>query len=1285
MQVDANFGRLGSLLGEKHIGWTNAQDWVEKQALSVHSSSFLCANVSAAKQNKSAAKNSNRSLIFSDPCQEDSEAAREGPSPQNHKKEEVVQDVSTGKESESFPSPLEKSGPSGSYCDKIQETFLHHVEQGTMRPNIADCNYDPEDEWRLKIAQLEHDFSRENNSLRSHIDKDVCIKLDELVNALGLIQQLLVNKEHEKEQFAYELQLKMEDCEGKVSLIQEQLNRLIDDVKPILIKDAKGNICFDLQTVEDVCKSQLEKVEKKLSKNVEILRCEMASSIESSQTQTETRIKAGCDALESSVLQKIVGNGTLNSSSGMDAVAELRNELCLMWDEIRQLSKCRDEIREQVGKLTKVAGETQETLKREHSVILAESEVVKRSLKSLKRESAKSRKERQELRREVQEIVQNFQKAVAEIKEDSMREAENTKRLERSLLNDKVCVENVYERVKNTELVVKDDLEHMKSITDEILREKNNSGILEKELMERMDQLSHYYFSALEEVRADLLAVKMIGQDKLQEMEYRWEDIMRKQHQNAIGRGSSLHDLVMDSLESRLSHLEHVLDSSEDLQRAQFKVDSILAITEKDQECASAAAAKAMVSAEKADEVVSSILESFRSEMESARTKSLELQERLQLESQAMTTACSEIRALCADLIQEKNIAVAASSEAKIRSFEIWEGLQNDMMSLRNTLCLINKDKDLTSAAANEAMAAASQAEALLEGLSKAYEEVAALHTGREEGGTPLLTLKDMDSTQEPEDKNSEMEEMKERMQDMVAAISRVAKSTSQLDEEQRKQGMCILDLSKQIMTVTVEKNGILERVSDVSKKVQNMDCSLANLSEALDKVHTSTQYLEKAAAKHETAENAVLADFERRICYLENPFQRDNTPDITDQPVERQQIGAMEKQHLLSLYKEMSSFFKKLQKLEGQEDDASDADKQVQAALTTLGTRVTHLESKVHQIETGTSLATRTLDSRMDIFSSQLKTAIDAAMTAEGKCSALGSELVKVFRTLASSKKESPSKPTEYEENNDPKKHPKSEVPPGSKYKVPPNTSVYRKVSNKGSSTSTDSSSKECSEIESKAFGSKPDVDYQVKNQDIMDTEGLKASQGKTREDQTKCNTHASTHENSSLCYPASISSGYIGVSSANANDSTIHSYKGSASAARMVIHGTDGAVIKMGRKFSLTAHSQSKKQAGEQSEGSSKNPEGDKVWNVVRREDSGVMVLESKLPITHGKLGKRRIECGKKENIHMSSATGDYQMTDIRLNAGRIFVNVSHRSAFISGTRLLKRGDTLTVKSEA
>ncbi|KAH7372380.1 hypothetical protein KP509_17G000800 [Ceratopteris richardii] len=947
-KLDTNHALLGSVIEDKDLRWTNLRKCIGKPAPCIQNSSLVLSKEGASMQDEATLINIDTGSETLVPLKEAIDVSFKDKSIQNSAME-PLQGSSIKDENQMFSLPLEKQGFIGLVCIKDQDDVLNHGG------HVIHSRCCIEDESRLmaKIDQLEQELNEYKHEVSRNSDF-IHKKMDELGTSVQLTKELLMNKNYGKECFTNGLNIKIEDYEGNSKLMQEQVDGLVKQINCTSTKEPMEKIRIDQQAVKRACTDQLETLEREMSTNMELLRNEMASSMDFMRDKIESRVNIHYEDLKGSLLQKIDNGNAFRLSSERDTIAEIRSELCLIWDKIHKLSKGSDEMKEQVGDLMKASSETKEYINREHSNFLTESEIVKRNMKKLKKANMKSRKEGQEFKREMEEIVKSFHNAFAQIEEGSKKESENSKRIHESLLSNRICVQNLYEKLRQTEGAMKEDIRRMESIREEVLSYNTRSSIAERQLaIERVNELSHYYLNALEEVRRDLLAVKMIGQDRLQDMEYRWENFMRSYHQITLDRQSSLHDLVMDGLESRVSHLEHILGSSDDLQRAQFKVDTILAITERDQECASASAAKAMASAQRA-EILAAVVESFKTEIEIARNNNLGLQHALELEREAAATVCMEIRTLHADLLQEKNSALAASSEVKKRSFEIWESLQNDLMSLRSSLCLIDKDKETVSAAANEVTAAVSQAQALLEGLTKTSEEVSALHAGMVDAADTLKAIKEMDSSQEREGRHSEVQETMEKVDDIMTALNRLGESSAQLDEELRKQDTCLLDLGKQIMAVTVEQKEISKRLFGVTEKVEGLG-SLNFSSQVLDEAQRNTEDLEKAA---------TVLELKKRICYLENLLQIDNLFETNVQHLDGQQTATIGKEHLSSVHKEMSTFLRRLQKIEEQGVKVLGADKQVQVAFISLVTRFTNLENRVHQLETKATLITRNIKS---------------------------------------------------------------------------------------------------------------------------------------------------------------------------------------------------------------------------------------------------------------------------------------------------------------------------------
>ena len=304
-----------------------------------------------------------------------------------------------------------------------------------------------------------------------------------------------------------------------------------------------------------------------------------------------------------------------------------------------------------------------------------------------------------------------------------------------------------------------------------------------------------------------------------------------------------------------------------------------------------------------------------------------------------------------------------------------------------------------------------------------------------------------------------------------------------------------------------------------------------------------------------------------------------------------------------------------------------------------------------------------RTLESKTQFFTAQIEIALTAAMKAEGKCSALGSELVKVFRALASSKRKRSSKPTQYEENN----HHHNQ------------TLVVRDPSYKKRATK-----------EQHSVGAKESAGFDKNLKEHADTLPNEALETNRSDSTTTTTTHTKT----------SMSN----LSNLGTNLSTIETFTDPSSsyATQRSMHGHDHhdrSIVKMGRMFKLATDLHSHKQSSDDQYQSlptkasttiitSNTDHGrcNMMDGVKTQNDAKMMILEGKLPITEGKSGKTRLECTRKERIRVGCASRDYQMTDVRMDEGRILVNVCHQSAFVSGTRarVLTQGENFTVKTE-
>jgi hypothetical protein len=320
-----------------------------------------------------------------------------------------------------------------------------------------------------------------------------------------------------------------------------------------------------------------------------------------------------------------------------------------------------------------------------------------------------------------------------------------------------------------------------------------------------------------------------------------------------------------------------------------------------------------------------------------------------------------------------------------------------------------------------------------------------------------------------------------------------------------------------------------------------------------------------------------------------------------------------------------------------------------------------------------------RTLDSKAHFFTAQIEVALTAAMKAEGKCSALGSELVKLFRALASSKRQRSSNPAHCEDNNNHQIHHHNQA------------LVVRDPSYKKRATAKVQGSKELAGFDRSV---KQDTEISPKFNSLID--GREQCHNEALETNRSDSTANTTHTKTS----------FSNISNLGTNLSTIETFTDPSSsyATQRSSHGHeqhDRSVVQVGRIFRLASkfHSHNKQESDDgqcttlptnvsvAAANSTINGGIErcvKVDSVNKQGDAKMVAAEGKLPITEG---KRRIERTSKERIRMGCASRDYQTSDLRMGEGRILVNVCHQSAFVSGTRskLLTQGSKYAaVKTE-
>ncbi|MCO5569805.1 hypothetical protein L7F22_023519 [Adiantum nelumboides] len=237
----------------------------------------------------------------------------------------------------------------------------------------------------------------------------------------------------------------------------------------------------------------------------------------------------------------------------------------------------------------------------------------------------------------------------------------------------------------------------MKTILDRVMEYKelgrkgaednsdSNGGSRERMLiMEKVEGISQLYLGGLEEVRSVLLSFKLECVDRMGELEGHCAEIANCQHEqetkSALDAHLPLEEIVLDGLESRVSHFKSRFEQTNNLEDDKVKV---LAIMEKDREETSAALNRVASAAQKADEFVVEMVRSFSTELSTVMRQSHKIQENLAAETDMAYVSTGELKRMSEDMNKEMQVAMVVIFEAQAKRIQIKEGLDMEIFLLK--------------------------------------------------------------------------------------------------------------------------------------------------------------------------------------------------------------------------------------------------------------------------------------------------------------------------------------------------------------------------------------------------------------------------------------------------------------------------------------------------------------------------------------------------------------------------------------------------------------------------
>ncbi|KAJ7567292.1 hypothetical protein O6H91_02G141300 [Diphasiastrum complanatum] len=997
-----------------------------------------------------------------------------------------------------------------------------------------------------------------------------------------------------------------------------------------------------------------------------------------------------------------------------------------------------DQLTQLIEKVRERATDQQDNLKSENLYLKKQLHHVKKEGMEARIEREDFRKD---CEAEIEEIKLNLSK-LRDDKTEVKSEIECVKRLEDSLKLERENLRRLVETITKEEEQRSEEFHNLKRVIAECEKEKECfklEGAQDSMLIiEKVESLSQLYLGGLEEVRNNALNVKVNLFDRLDELENRLEDYQKKEKFPSKSLPTTA---ILNDLESRMIVLENKQEALWTIEQDKVKVEKTRTLIEKERDLAVAAASEASDAASRAEEVLeffsSKLLnarrvsiklqesltaerdavlaatsEVRRSSVEFCRERDLALTAALDVKSKAqelqklLELDMMKGRDGLAAFNKERVAAAAAASEMSSLLLKAEEALtemttmQGKVVQLEGELTgavgralkevhdSCNKELEMSvlgweRAMEDEIFKAKKVADELDQLKERALVQVLEVRTADSKalmvqneskslsrdiekevrefagGGNQFIDPKDLQQDlvrfrkQFEDEKNTttmdigllnvQMEQVLARLTAMPHPNSReetegkLCQLQSESENKAREERIEdeLVNLDRKVKASADEQLLIVTKMSHVGKRIRKLEGMQMNLGHSLEEVITTASGLERSAAvwlpKYEAA-LMLLKELENRLGALESSFSQKDSLLQSDVKGEKEGTATKEPQEILH------------------EDTEILADNEVKDTVitTSVDGKLLALENRLEHVATATYTNLRILDAKVEHISIGVQSALEGAAVAESKCGALGEELVKFFRMLASSRKEFSGK-----------------VNDGFRNINSPNTSPTRNYSKLESSAAVKSkvpvahaACKYCKEAAANSSGGGEDNAKFYQHFD----DGQKSIR--------KINVRLG-HVDGVVSAKRTNQVGEIanrGTRSPkldrNPKDYGIHDSKMEGSQERV-----DQALSMFGCSYEASKHAQGDVcvDGGLYSKAHS-FPE--KCKDSGTRND-----IEGRNSVSQNKVLGMRSDLEEKVPLGLGKNS---QKTNIRLESGKIHVNVSHRSAVIAGADLIRRKDS-------
>ncbi|KAH7352794.1 hypothetical protein KP509_19G064700 [Ceratopteris richardii] len=1114
------------------------------------------------------------------------------------------------------------------------------------------------------------------NALRDEMQK----MMDDVRVGLIRIERLLEDVESSRQEFKLQQQATERNIPS-MELIQSKIESLIDKMKVDLFSELNEKVKSGIQR-------DLDEFELGLSKQFEGIRKDMKSTLAEVE-KTRTLDRQQIDAYMDEKIERKFASHVESIWGDKEKVLDvMKNDLPILWEEVEMLSRGREEMKDTIEKLANVIEVVKQTIDENQIAFKQENGMLQKHLQYFKKESMQEKVNDEEFRKSINQEVDYIRSALQAIKVEGQD------------------VKAVLDKVIEAE-----DLRKKKA-------EDDNANIRERLLViEKVESFSQQYSCGLEDIRSELLNFKLECQTHMEELELQHTELreFQQDQQKKAAMDTPLEKLVLDKVDSRVSHIEKRL---EEIAKDEEGILKTIAAMEKNRDQTNAALDHVASTAQKADEIFAEMMQHFSSELENVMRESHKIQENLAAERDMAIASAGEVKRMSEDMDRGMQVAMAVISEAQIKGHQIKEDLEKEICDLKTSIILQKEEATTAAAAANDAAEKAktaladvyrmqsdsiamseeineatghayasykkelethleeckrlmhieiSRAQSSVQGIEKDRQNIQEIASAIEQGNwlsqeefeqhvkrtedmlsTLAGSINELNVSIESHRANAQMETEKKdnalrhEIDDLIEKVDEAftrlqaatdqnknlennlvlqSQNTEELFQKVRKDMVetmpAQVEMEQSVNNLETQMRDIVVAQTEVSGKVNDCSKKISKLENVQLSILSSVEGVQASTGDLQKSASAWLQKYDSAARLLQEFEKRILTLESMNFVGEDDQLGGMDfAENMQTPQKErVMNLYRELsrfvQRIKSGKGLVEDDEKSSES-WDPLDRRLVSLENKLVQVETETVSNWRSLDTKLEKFCIGVQAALEGASRAENKCNALGEELVKLFRMMTANQRESPSK------------------------KMMTMLEITEDVRN-----------------EQQRPQSRIGQAVGIKSKSQAACNYCKKSSAKGRFiETTDCSGHGHARFSEGYNMEGTEQEGPTGLER-TPNASNTHGKQSPQ-------HYTSSR--EESPAFRITRH---------QTQRDVEEPVSlETMW---KRPASDGRLIEGRLPIT---IDDRKVEASKRlEGIQISSGKPELQLTNIRLEAGKVHVNVGHRplsaTAAITGSR--------------